>query len=112
MSKTSPETVFSIELVNLSISISTNIFFGGFTYQRYKISVKISFAMSEKVSSLILGLRVAGAIFGIVCRIASLEGGNPGSYGHRGMNAADVGECDGLCRFGIDLYVVMAAFGE
>jgi len=57
-------------------------------------------------------MRVVGTIFGIVCRIASLEGGNPGSYGHRGMDAADVGECDGHCRFGIDLYVVMAAFGE
>jgi len=28
------------------------------------------------------------------------------------MDAANLGECDGLCRVGIDLYVVMAAFGE
>jgi hypothetical protein len=28
------------------------------------------------------------------------------------MYGATVGECDGLCRVGIDLYMVMAAFGE
>jgi len=28
------------------------------------------------------------------------------------MDVADVGEYDGFCRVGIDLYVVMAAFGE
>jgi len=28
------------------------------------------------------------------------------------MDVANLGECAGLCRFGIDWYMAMAAFGE
>ena len=41
-----------MELVNLSISISTHIFLGIFTNQRYKISVKLWFAQSINLSIL------------------------------------------------------------
>jgi hypothetical protein len=52
VSKTSPEAEFSMELVNLSISISTNIFSGLFTYQRYKISANLPPAKRIKASCL------------------------------------------------------------
>jgi len=46
-----------------------------------------------------------------LCRIALFEGGNRGFLGYCGMDVANLGECIGLCRVGITLYLVLAAFG-
>ncbi len=46
------------------------------------------------------------------CGAAPFKGGNRCSHGYRGMDAANLGECDGLCRVGIDLCMAMAAIGE